>query len=149
MEGIWGGGTVKRKPMWNKRHLGLIAAPFVLRFLATENWPKMKLCQALSWFKYRSKLSILPLWSHIWSFMFPNAYVRVGSNISQNHKSSVQEVISGHYFTAFIWKFDQKWKQVKLELFRTLLKITHFTSRKSYLVIIYPQFIWKDHHSRN
>ena len=41
-----------------------------------------------------------------------------------------------HHFTQFISKVDQKLNQVKFESVRTLLKITHLTSSKSYLVII-------------
>ena len=67
----------------NKRPVGLIAPPFIISFLATENW-------------------------------------------------------SGHYFTQCIWKVDQNRNKVKFESVRTLLKITHLASRKSYLVIICP-----------
>ena len=35
--------------------------------------------------------------------------VQVGSNIAQNHSSSRQEVVSGHYLPQFTWKVDQKW----------------------------------------
>ena len=62
----------------------------------------------------------------------------VSSNIFQNYKSSIQEHISGHYFTQFISKVDQKLNQIKLESVRTVLKITPLTSRKSHLVIIDP-----------
>ena len=64
--------------------------------------------------------------------------VGVGSNIAQNHSSSPQEGISGHYLPQFIWKVDQNWNQVKLESVWTLLKITHPASRKSYLVMFCP-----------
>ena len=48
------------------------------------------------------------------------------------------EVIYGHYSPKCIWKVDQRWNQVKLESAQTLLKIIHLASRKSYLVIIFP-----------
>ena len=56
--------------------------------------------------------------------------VGIGSNIAQNHSSSLQKVISGHYLPEFIWRVDQKWNPV------TLLEITHLASWKSYLVVI-------------
>ena len=52
---------------------GLIAPPFTIGFLVTESLPKVKLGQ-----------------------------VEVGSNIAQNHSSSLQKVISGHYLPQFI-----------------------------------------------
>ena len=64
--------------------------------------------------------------SHIWSLLAEK--VKVGQLL--------QEDISGHYFTQFISKVDQKLNQVKLESVRTLLQITYLTSRKAYLVII-------------
>ena len=64
--------------------------------------------------------------------------VEVGLNIVQNHSSSPQEVISGHYLPQFTYKVDQKWNWVKFKSVRTLLRITHLTHRKSYLVIIGP-----------
>ena len=36
------------------------------------------------------------------------------------------------------WKVDQKWNKVKFKSVQTLLRITHLTHRKSYLVIICP-----------
>ena len=78
-----------------KQERGLIGQPFIIGFLAIENWPEAKLGQ-----------------------------VDVGSNIAQDHSSNVWDVISGHYLPIFIWKVDQKCNQVKLELVWTLLKIT-------------------------
>ena len=75
--------------------------------------------------------------------------MRVGSNIAQNHWSSIQGVISGHYLPKFAWKVDQKLNYVKLESIRTLLRNTCLTHRKSCLIIIYPQFTWKDDQTRN
>ena len=57
---------------------------------------------------------------------------------SENHKSSIQENIFSHNITQFISKVYQKWHQVKLESVQTSLKITHLTTRKSYLVIVSP-----------
>ena len=59
-------------------------------------------------------------------------------NIAQNHSSSHEEVISGHYLPEFTLKVDQKCNYVKLESVRTLLRITRLDHRKSYLVIICP-----------
>ena len=47
-----------------------------------------------------------------------------------------------HYLPKFIWKVDQKWNQVKLELARTLLKITHLAPKKA-SGYYFPQFIWQ------
>ena len=69
--------------------------------------------------------------------------VEVGSNIAQNHSSSPYEVISGHYLPQCIWKVDQTWNLVKLEMVRTLLKITRLTYRKSNLAIIGPNSLDK------
>ena len=62
--------------------------------------------------------------------------VEIGLNIAQNHSSSQYEAISGHFSPQFICKVDQKWNKVKLELVRTLLKITRLAYKKSYLAII-------------
>ena len=61
--------------------------------------------------------------------------VGIGSKIAQNHSSGPWEVKSGHYLPQFTYKVDQN---VKLESARTLLRITHLTIRKSYLIIICP-----------
>ena len=63
---------------------------------------------------------------------------QAGSNITQNHSSRLLEVISSHYLPHLLWNDDQKCNPVKFESGRTLLKITHLASRKSYLVIICP-----------
>ena len=63
--------------------------------------------------------------------------VGVGSNIDQNHLSSLS-VISGHYWPQFTWIVYQKLNYVKLESVWTLLKITRLASGKSYLIIIGP-----------
>ena len=40
--------------------------------------------------------------------------VGVGSNIAQNHSSSLQGVISGHHLPKCTWKVDQKWNYVQV-----------------------------------
>ena len=57
--------------------------------------------------------------------------VGISSKIAQNQSS-------GLYLPHFIWKVDQKLNQAMLVSVRTLLKITHLVSRKSYLVIVCP-----------
>ena len=69
---------------------------------------------------------------------FKLGQVASGSNIAQNHSSSIQEAISGHYLPKFTLKVDQKWNYVKLESVQTLLRITRLAHRKSYLIIISP-----------
>ena len=61
----------------------------------------------------------------------------VGSNISQNHSSSIQGVISGHYLAKCIWTVDQKRNYVKWTLLDYCSEslLVHWTS---YLVIIFP-----------
>ena len=52
----------------NKRPIGLIAPPFKIKFLATENWPKWN----WSRFVYCKKIIHLASGCHIWSFFAQN-----------------------------------------------------------------------------
>ena len=52
----------------NKRPIGLIAPPFKINFLATENWPKIKLKSV----RILRKIIHLASGSHIWSFFAQN-----------------------------------------------------------------------------
>ena len=72
-------------------------------FLATENLPKMKLKSV----RILLKIIHLASGSHIWSFVAQNHMLTKSKSMS-NHKSSIQDIISSHYFTPFISKVDQK-----------------------------------------
>ena len=83
-----------------------------------KSWPKAKLARS-SWsrFKHCSESLVWSIGSHIWSYApihmksWPKVklgQVQVGLNIAQNHSSSPEEVISGHYLPQIIWKVDQK-----------------------------------------
>ena len=68
--------------------------------------------------------------------------VQVGSNIAQNHSSNPY---SWSLFALIHMKrcIDQKLTYVKFKSIWTLLRITHLTHRKSYLIIIYPNSLEK------
>ena len=61
--------------------------------------------------------------------------VGFGLKIAQNHSSSLQGVISGHYLPHFTWKVDQKWIYVTLESILACLRITRLAHRMSYIII--------------
>ena len=60
----------------------------------------------------------------------------VCSNIVQNLSSGLWS-----WLVQFTWKVDKNWIYVKLKPVRTLLKITCLATRKSYLVMIGPNFL--------
>ena len=108
-----------------------------------KSWPKVKLGQVQVGSNIAQNHSSSPwsLFAPIHMKSWPKVKlgkVQVGSNIAQNQSSSPYEVISGHYLPQFTWKVDQNWNYVKFKSVRTLLRITHLTHRKSYLVIICP-----------
>ena len=112
--------------------VGLIAPPFIIGFLATENVPSLYLA-------YRNSYRVIIYTNSHESWpKVKLGQVGVRSNIAQNHSSSLLEVIYGHYLLQFICKVDQQWNWVKLESVIFFLRITHSFHMKWCLVFICP-----------
>ena len=106
----------------NKRPPGLIAPPFTIGFLTTENLPKVKLGQVEVGSNITQNHSSR-LWEVISCHYLPpihmkswlkvkSSQVEAGSNIAQNHSPRLQEVISCHICPT--WNDDQIcWSQVE------------------------------------
>ena len=92
----------------DKRPVGLIATPFKINFLATENWPKMKLKSV----RILRKIIHLASGSHIWSFFAQKHMLTKSKSRSIASKitnlESRKSYLSIHYFTQFLSKVDQK-----------------------------------------
>ena len=94
----------------NKRHIGMIAPPLIIGFLATENWPKVKLGHV----EVNSNINQIIHLAYRKSYLViicPNSYEK----LTQIEIISLVEVGSN-----------------------ILLKITHLVPRKSCLVITCP-----------
>ena len=73
----------------------------------------------------------------------------IGSNIAQNHSSSLQKVISGHYLTPIRMK---SWPKVKSGKIVVSLNIAENNSSSLLKVIsghTSPQFTWKVDNNQN
>ena len=68
-----------------------------------------------------------------------SVHVGVSSNIAESQSSGPQEVISGNYWPQCTCKVNQNRNQVKPESFRTLPRITRVAHREPYLVPIHAR----------
>ena len=68
----------------NKRHLGLIAPPFILSFLATANAPKLKLCKVEVGSKIAHAMRVESFFLESFLVMITNLYEILTTNNIMN-----------------------------------------------------------------
>ena len=104
----------------NKRPIGLIAPPFKINFLATENWPKMRLKSV----RILRKIIHLASGSHIWSFFDQNHMLTKSK--SRSIASQITNLASRKSYLVIILPNS----------YQKLTKIACLAHRMSYVIII-------------